>query len=822
MIYRLQRVQGQNVIIMDLGDTGTEFEMPSPKRLRVQEQRADNGHQFTKSPLDPETAVDDMDDLYGTSISGTPTRTDTQQESTMQLGISQQQSRDPPKFQLPGLGFAADEGRSAKPQEEAKPVGIRPEDEGSKGENTVHHARAYDEKDTEFYVPGQKSSTNSIKTSLPTKISGLQPPPINKPGEPAKAALEISPHNTRSSAGDNPSEPLTSSSITMSAAEDLMVEQGLTELGRKQLGNIQEPEFDTQWTAPESPQQVKIANVEKGMSETQTQSRIGPNSVEHKDVASSLVAPGKNDTEPNKMDLDAEFEMDSSPIVSSSDGSSESSSSDDSDDYEMLDPAEQARRLMQEDGGSDVEGAQDIGASKAPLRTLNEKPDEIVPKPNVTITADMKVQELGDVENLVENLVLIKAKTSGEYQVLETGSVLCLGDRSVIGVVAETLGRVHQPYYSVRFTNAGGIAEAGISKGTMIFYSEQHSTTVFTQPLKAFKGSDASNLHDEEVADDEIEFSDDEAEAEYKKRQKQQKQAKREGRSSVPDGFSRGPGGRGGNRGRGRGRGDRRGGKSNDQPRDTNSGGISYDDMDTDEPYTPLARPSNLHEMMGQNVAPLENQNRGLDAARRDHDHSAGNYGRGSGDRGRGDRSRGYRGTRGDRRGRGGNENSGYSGYPQNDNHYTQPQYPPSPMMELPSFYPSQNQYQAPNPHPYAQQQAGYQPMHSSPQRYGNNYPTPPNQQHCYQNQNSNPQSPVPNIPPGAFINPAFFAPAYQNRVFPPNAVSTAQNPQNGLTPSPNHPKSNGPASPGSNGAYLAAQERLKLLQDLSHNTRGN
>jgi hypothetical protein len=34
------------------------------------------------------------------------------------------------------------------------------------------------------------------------------------------------------------------------------------------------------------------------------------------------------------------------------------------------------------------------------------------------------------------------------------------------------------------------------------------------------KGSDASNVHDEEVGDDEIEFSDDEAEAMYKRQLK--------------------------------------------------------------------------------------------------------------------------------------------------------------------------------------------------------------------------------------------------------------------------------------------------------------
>lgn len=43
---------------------------------------------------------------------------------------------------------------------------------------------------------------------------------------------------------------------------------------------------------------------------------------------------------------------------------------------------------------------------------------------------------------------------------------------------------------------------------------------MFVSQIKAFKGSDASNVHDEEPADDELEFSDDEAEAAYRSRLK--------------------------------------------------------------------------------------------------------------------------------------------------------------------------------------------------------------------------------------------------------------------------------------------------------------
>ena len=43
------------------------------------------------------------------------------------------------------------------------------------------------------------------------------------------------------------------------------------------------------------------------------------------------------------------------------------------------------------------------------------------------------------------------------------------------------------------------------------------SNFVFLSHLKRLKGSDASNAHDEEPGEDELEFSDDEAEREHKR-----------------------------------------------------------------------------------------------------------------------------------------------------------------------------------------------------------------------------------------------------------------------------------------------------------------
>ena len=483
----------------------------------------------------------------------------------------------------------------------------------------------------------------------------------------------------------------------------------------------------------------------------------------------------------------AEVEYDSSPYESSSsDSSSSSSSSDDDsdDDYQMLDPTEQARRLMEDDGGSDDEGAKKGGMSTT-IRSLNEKPDEVVELPDIDVTPEMKIEELGNVETMVENLVLIKANTSGEYQVLETGSLLCLADRKVIGVVSETLGRVEQPRYCVRFTNATSISDAGLLVGKAVYYVPEHSTFVFTKALTAVKGSDASNIHDEEVGANEVEFSDDEAEAEYKRNRKMEKQAKRGGRGGTGASSTRGPRGP-------------RSSQNIGEPRHIDPDGykdsnvvMKYDDdSNADELYTPLSRPTNLYEMMGKAPGTTEFPKEG--------------YSRGPrGTRGRGDRHRGGTRERGEHRGgfqaqrhplppppTFGQSPSSRRPGPAASPQAQHPTLSSPPVQNL--YAPRNSQYSQPSyqaqqhvgPAPYQGQpnvpyfQPGFQ-WNNQPSRQPNYQPAyqpsynmsqPPHAWQSYQSFNQQPPSqaqahfhPPPDtgnvpLPAGTFVNPNFFA----------------------------------------------------------------
>ncbi|GJN69652.1 hypothetical protein PLICBS_003702 [Purpureocillium lilacinum] len=430
-----------------------------------------------------------------------------------------------------------------------------------------------------------------------------------------------------------------------------------------------------------------------------------------------------------------EWEIDSSPYESSTDSSSSDSSDEDSDNegYELLGVEETARLLMDaEAGGSDDEGERGgRSGNGSQLRTKNELAEEAIPRPDVTITVDMKIEELGSVEHIVENIMLIKAFTPGEYQVLDTGSVLCNADRVVIGAVAETIGKVLQPMYTVRFNSEDEIKELGVELGTKIFYPVDHASFVFTEPLKNMKGSDASNIHDEEVGDDEMEFSDDEKEAEYKRSLKQKKNKNKAG--AAGDGGARGGGHRGAHPLR--------------QEVSASSDTLNYDD--DDGPYKPLTRPPGFGAG-GPSSEPVELPPRsGFHRGGRRGEH------RGRGGRGRGGFGRG---------GRGGGNNPPRDGYSQAPHGYGQyPQHAQQPQQQ-----PQQQPAWAGPSHPAPPSQA---PAPSMP-AFGFQFPGWPQPQGQQGVPSSGPLPPPPPPPGwpgqgqqqqqqpggGAFVNPALLA----------------------------------------------------------------
>jgi H/ACA ribonucleoprotein complex non-core subunit NAF1 len=121
---------------------------------------------------------------------------------------------------------------------------------------------------------------------------------------------------------------------------------------------------------------------------------------------------------------------------------------------------------------------------------------------NVEIPPNVPLSEVGKIHAIIEDTVVVEASVSGEYKVLDMDSILLFEDRSVLGRVFDTFGPVSKPMYSVRFNHLKEIQELNVSVGQRIFYIPDLASFVFTQPLKALKGTDASNLYDEEVGEE--------------------------------------------------------------------------------------------------------------------------------------------------------------------------------------------------------------------------------------------------------------------------------------------------------------------------------
>ena len=286
---------------------------------------------------------------------------------------------------------------------------------------------------------------------------------------------------------------------------------------------------------------------------------------------------------------------------------------------------------------------------------------------------------------------------------------------------------------------------------------------------------------------------------------------------------------------------------------------MKYDkNAQDDEPYTPLVRPTNLHEMMNLQNPPLETRqtqvsrlgggtsSRGRwDGHRRHTDYSRGGRGR---LKGRGDHQGGQEG----RAERGGFQNCGGSSI-------QSPSLPPKPTSSLPlavpmssygsmgppqlpmaprAHYPQASldwpqQYQNLQTHGYEPYQQTQYPSNynqaahsysyppSTPQNHTGHHPINQFQQYAQQQQPPQAFQPPPqssDIPPGAFINPAFFGNQFSQS--PQQQHFSHRQPSQSPAPPPNcsfgQRLRQTRMSPESDVAFKAAQDRLEVLRQLS------
>jgi len=153
---------------------------------------------------------------------------------------------------------------------------------------------------------------------------------------------------------------------------------------------------------------------------------------------------------------------------------------------------------------------------------------------------DEVLEEVGEVLSIIGNIAIVKGLPSkfadrGSERALDSETLLVFEDRKVLGYVRfspwfcpsclctisqiyETFGRTSEPLYQIRFNQQYPLDPEKVQVGRKVFHVPRRSRFIFVHQLKLLKGSDASNVHDEEPGEDEIEFSDDEAEAMHRSR----------------------------------------------------------------------------------------------------------------------------------------------------------------------------------------------------------------------------------------------------------------------------------------------------------------
>ena len=114
-------------------------------------------------------------------------------------------------------------------------------------------------------------------------------------------------------------------------------------------------------------------------------------------------------------------------------------------------------------------------------------------------------------------------QTQRRQGLLDEDTMVCLSDRTVLGCVDEVFGPVSMPMYTIRFDPKVLTVDKLVPQTTAVYYVNECVSYLKPENISQSKGSDASNIHDEEPEAEELEFSDDEAEAAYKKAKKQAK-----------------------------------------------------------------------------------------------------------------------------------------------------------------------------------------------------------------------------------------------------------------------------------------------------------
>lgn len=153
--------------------------------------------------------------------------------------------------------------------------------------------------------------------------------------------------------------------------------------------------------------------------------------------------------------------------------------------------------------------------------TKNEaQENKEIPQP-FELTSDDVLLEAGVIEEVVEDKVVVCANVFNG--VLDLDNIIFSETREPLGYLDDVFGQIENPFYLIRLFPGKDAADFRLFKGQTVNFVKAKARQVDKTSLLAKKGCDASNAFDEELLDDEMEFSDDEQEKEVIVKKKQQK-----------------------------------------------------------------------------------------------------------------------------------------------------------------------------------------------------------------------------------------------------------------------------------------------------------
>ncbi|KAF5388516.1 hypothetical protein D9757_004697 [Collybiopsis confluens] len=252
----------------------------------------------------------------------------------------------------------------------------------------------------------------------------------------------------------------------------------------------------------------------------------------------TLISPDDIDSSGDSEDeIEAELvgKAEHGPVQmsSSSEESSESLDSDPDSDSDTSDDQDKKQK-KDEDEAMDEEDSGPPPATSSYFTTRNEMSDVNITVPDIEeVGPEEQLEFVGHVLNIIDNVVIVEGlqielARGASDRALDADTLLVFEDRKVLGYIFETFGPTTQPMYQIKFSPTSyPIDQEKVCISRKVYHIPRRSNFVFTRRIQAMKGSDASNMNDEEPAEHELEFSDDEAEAEHKRNLKKKRASSR-------------------------------------------------------------------------------------------------------------------------------------------------------------------------------------------------------------------------------------------------------------------------------------------------------